>query len=45
MYQIFLMTPIVEMQKVTFVWRVEPATTLYRKTSFTMASALPYRFP
>jgi len=37
MYQIFLMTPIVEMQKVTFVWRVEPATTLYRKTSFTMA--------
>jgi hypothetical protein len=37
MYQIFLMTPIVEKQTVTFVWRVEPATTLYRKTSFTMA--------
>jgi hypothetical protein len=37
MYQIHLMPPIVEGQKVTFVWRVEPATTLYRTTSFMMA--------
>jgi hypothetical protein len=36
MYQISLMTPIVEKQKVTFVWRVEPTTTLYSKTSFKM---------
>jgi len=37
MYQIHLMPPVVEGQKVTFVWRVEPATTLYRTTRFMMA--------
>jgi hypothetical protein len=37
MYQIHLMPPVVEGQKVTFVWRVKPATTLYRTTSFMMA--------
>jgi hypothetical protein len=36
MHRIFLMPPIAERQSVTFRWRVEPETTLYRKTSFTM---------
>jgi hypothetical protein len=50
MHRIFLMPPIVERQSVTFRWRVEPETTLYRKTSFTMTfptnielSAIPGR--
>jgi hypothetical protein len=50
MHRIFLMPPIAERQSVTFRWRVEPETTLYRKTSFTMTfptnvelSAIPGR--
>jgi hypothetical protein len=36
MHRIDLSPPIVDGQKVTFRWRVEPATTLYRKTQFTL---------
>ena len=36
MHRIDLLAPAVEGQSVTFRWTVEPAATLYRKTSFTM---------
>jgi hypothetical protein len=50
MHSIFLMPPTVEGQSVAFHWRVEPESSLYRKTSFTLTfpacvdlSAIPGR--
>jgi hypothetical protein len=50
MHLIFLMAPTVEGPSVTFHWRIEPESALYRKTSFTLTfpmcvdlSAIPGR--